>query len=143
MFRSPVERSRRLGDPPGLPIRGRSARFPFAMLKNFLFAIAYLLGAGWWASQAMVDAAAGSWWNLLAFFAVLTFFLVRIGCVGGSEEDAQKMGNIFSILTAVALLVLAVMGLMGEGGGIANLVFALLFAVVAGIGVRATAMTHA
>ena len=108
------------------------------MMKNFLFAIAYLLGAGWWASQAMVDAAAGSWWNLLAFFAVLIFFLVRIGCMGGSEDQAQRMGNIFSILTAVALLVLAVTGLMGETSGVANLVFALLFALVAGLGVRAT-----
>ncbi len=112
------------------------------MMKNFLFAIAYLLGAGWWASQAMVDAATGSWWNLLAFFAVLIFFLVRIGCMGGSEDQAQKMGNIFSILTAVALLVLAVTGLMGETSGIANLVFALLFAVVAGLGVRATSAAH-
>lgn len=120
-----------------------SARFRLAMMKNFLFAIAYLLGAGWWASQAMVDAAAGSWWSLLAFFAVLTFFLVRVGCMGGSEEDAQKMGNIFSILVAVALLVIAVMGLMDETSGIANLVFALLFAVVAALGVRATAMAHA
>ncbi len=113
------------------------------MMKNFLFAIAYLLGAGWWASQAMVDAASGSWWNILAFSAVLAFFLVRIGCMGGSEDQAQKMGNIFSILVAVALLVLAVTGLMGETSGIANLVFALLFAVVAGLGVRATAAAHA
>ncbi len=113
------------------------------MLKNFLFAIAYLLGAGWWASQAMVDAAAGSWWNLLIFFAVLTFFLVRIGCMGGSEEDARKMGNVFSILVAAALLILAVTGLVGGSSGIANLVFALLFAVVAGLGVRATASAHA
>lgn len=120
-----------------------SARFRLAMLKNFLFAIAYLLGAGWWASQAMVDAAAGSWWSLIAFFAALTFFLVRIGCMGGSEEDAQKMGNVFSILVAVALLVIAVMGLMDETSGIANLAFALLFAVVAGLGVRATAAAHA
>ncbi len=113
------------------------------MLKNFLFAIAYILGAGWWASQAMVAAAAGSWWNLLAFFAVLTFFLVRIGCMESSEEDARKMGNVFSILIAVALLVLAVTGLMGETSGIPNLVFALLFAVVAGVGVRATAAAPA
>ncbi len=127
----------------GLPSAGQWARFPFAMLKNFLFAIAYLLGAGWWASQAMVDAAAGSWWNLLAFFAVLTFFLVRIGCMGGSEDQAQKMGNIFSMITAVALLVLAVTGLVGETSGIANLVFALLFALVAGLGLRATSTAHA
>ena len=113
------------------------------MLKNFLFAIAYILGAGWWASQAMVDAAAGSWWNLLAFFAVLTFFLVRIGCMGGSEEDARKMGNVFSIVIAVALLVIAAMGLAGGDGSIANLIFALLFAVVAGLGLRATAAAHA
>ncbi len=113
------------------------------MLKNFLFAIAYILGAGWWASQAMVDAAAGSWWNLLAFFAVLTFFLVRIGCMGGSEEDARKMGNVFSILIAVALLVIAGMGLAGGDGSVANVVFALLFSVVAGLGLRATAAAHA
>ena len=114
-----------------------------AMFKNFMFAIAYILGAGWWASQAMVDAAAGSWWNLLAFFAVLTFFLVRVGCMGGSEEDAQKMGNVFSIIIAVALLVIAGMGLAGGDGSIANVVFALLFAVVAGLGLRATAAAHA
>ena len=113
------------------------------MFKNFMFAIAYILGAGWWASQAMVDAAAGSWWNLLAFFAVLTFFLVRVGCMGGSEEDAQKMGNVFSIIIAVALLVIAGMGLAGGDGSIANLIFALLFAVVAGLGLRATATAHA
>ena len=113
------------------------------MLKNFLFAIAYILGAGWWASQAMVDAAAGSWWNLLAFFAVLTFFLVRIGCMGGSEEDARKMGNVFSIVIAAALLVIAGMGLAGGDGSVANLIFALLFAVVAGLGLRATAAAHA
>lgn len=110
------------------------------MMKNFLFAIAYILGAGWWASQAMVDAATGSWWSLLGFFAVLTFFLVRIGCMGGSEEDAQKMGNIFAMLTAVALLVLPVMGLMDATSGPASLVFGLLFALVAGLGLRATAL---
>jgi len=113
------------------------------MMKNFLFAIAYLLGAGWWASQAMVDAAAGSWWNLLIFFAVLGFFLVRVGCMGGSEEDAQKMGNVFSILVAVALLLLAVLGLMDETSGVANLVFALAFAAVTGLGLRATGLSHA
>lgn len=113
------------------------------MFKNFMFAIAYILGAGWWASQAMVDAAAGSWWNLLAFFAVLTFFLVRIGCMGGAEEDAQKMGNVFSIVIAVALLVIAGMGMASGDGSIANLIFALLFAVVAGVGLRATAAAHA
>ena len=113
------------------------------MLKNFLFAIAYILGAGWWASQAMVDAAAGSWWNLLAFFAVLTFFVVRIGCMGGSEDDAQKMGNVFSIIVAVALLATAGMGIAGGDGSIANLVFALAFAAVAGVGVRSTGVAHA
>lgn len=122
---------------------GASCYIPLAMFKNFMFAIAYILGAGWWASQAMVDAAAGSWWNLLAFFAVLTFFLVRVGCMGGSEEDAQKMGNVFSIIIAVALLVIAGMGLAGGDGSIANVVFALLFAVVAGLGLRATATAQA
>ncbi len=113
------------------------------MLKNFLFAIAYLLGAGWWASQAMVDAAAGSWWNLILFFAVLTFFLVRIGVMPSSEEQAQRMGNIFSLITAAALLVIAVMGMVNETSGIANLVFAVLFAAIAGVGVRATGAAHA
>ncbi len=113
------------------------------MFRNFLFAVSYILGAGWWASQAMVDAAAGSWWNLLAFFAVLTFFVVRIGCMGGSEEDARKMGNVFSIIIAAALLLIAVTGLASGDGSIANLAFALLFAVVAGIGIRATATAHA
>ncbi len=113
------------------------------MFKNFLFAIAYIVGAGWWASQAMVDAAAGSWWNLLAFFAVLTFFVVRIGCLGGSEKDAQTMGNIFSMITAAALLVIAGIGLASGDSGIVNLVFALLFAVVAGYGLRATGIANA
>ena len=91
----------------------------------------------------MVDAAAGSWWNLLAFFAVLTFFVVRIGCMGGSEDDAQKMGNVFSIIVAVALLATAGMGIAGGDGSIANLVFALAFAAVAGVGVRSTGVAHA
>ncbi len=113
------------------------------MMKNFLFAIAYIVGAGWWASQAMVSAAAGSWWSLLAFFAVLTFFIVRIGCMPGSEESAQTMGNAFSIIVALALLVTAGLGLASGDGGMLNLVFAVVFAIVAGMGLRMTGLSHA
>ena len=60
-----------------------------------------------------------------------------------SEEQAQRMGNIFSLITAAALLVIAVMGMVNETSGIANLVFAVLFAAIAGVGVRATGAAHA
>ena len=55
----------------------------------------------------------------------------------------RRWGNVFSIIIAVALLVIAGMGLAGGDGSIANVVFALLFAVVAGLGLRATAAAHA
>ncbi|HVS15186.1 MAG TPA: hypothetical protein VMV46_14755 [Thermoanaerobaculia bacterium] len=114
-------------------------------MKNFLLATAYLAGVAWWAGAGMVRAAAGSWWTILAFFAVLTFVLVRIGCLDADKQTADRTGAAFTLAVTIALLVLAVLGFgggaagsAGNGGAIVRLVLALAYGGLAFYGWRST-----
>jgi len=92
----------------------------------------------------MVRAAAGSWWVVLLFFAVLTFVIVRIGCLYADKKTADLTGALFTAITTVMLLVLTALSFAGGGEGgedgngtaILKLVLALTFGVIAFLGWR-------
>lgn len=92
----------------------------------------------------MVRAAAGSWWVVLLFFAVLTFVIVRIGCLNADKKTADLTGALFTAITTVMLLVLTALSFAGGGEGaddgngtaIVKLVLALTFGVIAFLGWR-------
>jgi len=92
----------------------------------------------------MVRAAAGSWWVLLLFFAVLAVVIVRIGCLNADKRTADQVGALFTAVITVVLLVLSALSFAGgadgaeEGNGTAilKLLLALAFGLVAFLGWR-------